>query len=294
MVKPFLQPPLEEELRKLMSGDIKWFVAEIDAHTPSIPEKGTTEHRKINRRLLFLIEKILTIAKEYFSKPQQKKLIQALRYFAKKHIGVYRKNERTPYIHHPLEVTVILIDLGIYDFKIIIAAILHDVPEDTDTPIKEISALFGSGVKNIVSLVTVPADSIEKQQYLSFVKIGIDALFWINGEKIVNQMKKPFDIMKKQQYWSFMKNEPDLNCRWRVIVLKYADRIHNVITLGAMSEEKRRYKLQETVQEFPLLFDVLEKTMIRLYVKGTIKNKKLLDLPRTLKKRLEDEMSKHL
>lgn len=294
MAKIVLQSPEEEELEKLTSGDIKWLVAEIDSHTPSILERGNLEQRKIDRRLLFLFEKIFTVSNEYFSKPQQKKLVQALRYFAKKHVGVYRKNGRTPYIHHPLEVTVILIDLGIYDFKIIIAAILHDVPEDTGTPLKEIATLFGSGVRNIVGLVTVPPDSVEKKQYLSFVKIGIDALFWTGGDAVLSAMEKPFNIIKKQQYWSLMKKEPDLNCRWRVITLKCADRVHNIATLGVMSEEKRRYKLQETAQEFPLLFAVLEKTMVRLFVKGTIKNKKLLEIPRILKKRLESEMNKHL
>lgn len=263
---------------------------ELDVYTPCILEKGKKCQRKINRRLFFLVEKIVRIGRDFFSNPQEEKLLFTLRYTAKKHQGVYRKDGMTPYLLHPLEVAVILIDLGIHDFKIIIAAILHDVPEDTGTSLKEIGKLFGSGVRNIVSLVTIAPDSMEKKQYLSFVEIGEKALFWKSEEGIILHMKHAFDAVKKEIYWKNMKEEADLNCRWRVIALKFADRIHNVMTLGVMTEEKRLYKLQETRDQFPQLYSVLKKTIEKLYSRRTFKNKKILTVPIVLKKRLEHEL----
>lgn len=267
---------------------------ELDSYTPCILEKGNVEQRSINRRLLFLVSTIISVGEKHFSKPQSKKLIFALRYTARKHEGVYRKDKKTPYLLHPLEVTVILIELGIFDFKIIIAAILHDIPEDTKTLPKEIAGHFGHAVKNIVGLVTVPEDSIPKQNYISFVRKSAMMFFGKNGEDAVETMVvKPLAIQKRKLYYTVMKQDPDLNCRWRAIVLKFADRKHNIITLGVMSEEKRMDKIKETKEEFPDLYVVLEKTMTRLYERGTIKNKKMLAIPKILKNALEKEMAKH-
>lgn len=297
-----IKSPLEEEIQKLLSGNIAWFVKELNSYTPCITEKANIKRRDIDKRLYFLIEEIAKVMRKYFSRPQQIKLMQALHYASEKHKGVYRKDEKTPYFFHPLEVAVILINLGIHDFKIIIAAILHDVPEDTTKTgeesilvLKEIGLYFGAGVRNIVCLVTVPNDSIGKASYISFMRKGADIFFGENGEHIVEQMVvKPFNLVKKQQYWQAMKKEPDFNCRWRVIVLKFADRIHNIMTLAVMPPEKRKYKIEETRQEFPQLYEILKKTMYHLYAKGTLKKIKTLDIPPKLMSRLENEIGKHL
>lgn len=294
--------PTNEEILRLQNGDIQWFIDELDAYTPCIQVAGNNKQIKIYRRFRFLIKKILLIGKKHYSKPQYKKLVLCLRYAAYKHNGVYRKDEVTPYLIHPLEVACLLIDDGVYDFKTILAAILHDVPEDTSEnlqesvkTLREIGKLFGSGVENIVSLVTVPPDSLEKKSYISFIKKGAEVLFGNHGDNMVEQMiLKPSILLKKQQYFEAMKNEPDLNCRWRVIVIKIRDRTHNVRTLGVMPKDKQKNKIEETKREGPELLIVLEKTLARLHERGTLKNKKFLELPKKLRASLELEMNKKL
>lgn len=232
---------------------------ELDIYTPCILEKGKTEQRKVHRRLLFLIEKILRVTKETFSNTQQEKLIEALKYSAKKHQGIYRKDKITPYFLHPLEVVLIILDLNILDFKIIIASILHDVVEDTDTSLKDISKLFGSGVRNIVDLMT--------------------------------KQKKETN---KETYWIRIKRETDLNCKWRTIVLKYADRIHYFMTSSSVPEENKKRHVDETLLEFPKLHTELKCTLSRLHQRGTLKNKKRIDeIVLGVQKKLTHEMHIH-
>lgn len=294
--------PSKEEISRLQNEDVQWFIDELDAYTPCIQIVGDVKQIKIYKRFRFLIKKILLIGKTYYSKPQYKKLALCLRYAAYKHKGVYRKDEINPYLIHPLEVACLLIDDGVCDFKTILAAILHDVPEDTSEnlqesikTLREIGKLFGSGVENIVSLVTVPPDSLEKKSYISFIKKGAGIFFGNNGDDMVEQMiLKPSALLKKKQYFEAMKTEPDLNCRWRVIVIKIRDRTHNVRTLGVMPKDKQKSKIEETKREGPELLIVLEKTLFRLHERGTLRNKKFLDLPKKLRSSLDLEMNKKL
>jgi (p)ppGpp synthase/HD superfamily hydrolase len=231
---------------------------ELDAYTPCILEKGKVEQRKINRRLFFLIEKILTTTSVTFSKKQHERLVKALKYAAKKHQGVYRKDGITPYFLHPLEVVLIIIELNILDFKIIVAAILHDVVEDTDASLKDVGKNFGAGVKNIVDLVS---------------------------------KKKHQDI---KHFWERIRHDVDLNSKWRVIVLRFADRIHYFMTSNSVSKESMQKHLHETSTVFPSLYLELVKTLARLFERGTLKNKSRIDeIPKALKKRLLHEIQKH-
>lgn len=294
-------PPSNEEVELLFSGHITWFVKEIESYTSFIRKNGEKEQRHINRRLFYIVKKLIETAKIHYSRRQQKKIIQAIRYAAIKHQGVYRKDGITPYILHPLEVALFIIKDDIFNFKILVAAILHDVPEDTTKTaeeciiaLREIGKLFGSGVKNIVSLVTVPPDSLEKTSFISFMKKGADTFFDEEHDAIMNTVViAPSKRAKKEFYWLRIKKEEDLTIRWMAIVLKIEDRKHNIKTLGVMSEEKRNYKIEETRKEFPPLFTVLEKTLLRLYQKGTIKDSNKLILSRRLKLSLDHETQKH-
>ncbi len=230
---------------------------ELDIYTPCITNQGNKQEAKLFERMLFLVKVTLTITSRHFTKPQQEKVISALRFSAKHHAGIRRKDGVTPYFMHPLEIVYLLHQMEVYDFKIMVAAILHDVVEDTKVTLKEIARNFGSAIRNIVDLITKHPDSIRK---------------W--------------------RYWSLMKEEPDLNCRWRVIVLKFLDRIHNMMTLWALQEEDQKRKLQETVQEFPSLYKVLVRTFIKLHKKGTLK-KRNPNLPFRLNNRLYYEMGRY-
>ena len=79
-------------------------------------------------------------------------LRRATGFAAWKHEGQLRKGEgKTPYIHHPIEVTAILAEIGwISDFDVLQAALLHDTIEDTETSSEELETHFGSRVCEIV------------------------------------------------------------------------------------------------------------------------------------------------
>ena len=84
------------------------------------------------------------------------KLLQAASFAAQKHTGQTRKgDDAAPYINHPLEVANLLANLGkVEDYDVLIAAILHDTVEDTETTEEEIEEHFGETVASIVMEVT--------------------------------------------------------------------------------------------------------------------------------------------
>lgn len=83
-------------------------------------------------------------------------LLKAISFSAEKHRNQRRKNtEKSPYINHPIDVTNTLWTIGnVRDVSILIAAILHDTIEDTDTQPAEISQMFGEEVLSLVLEVT--------------------------------------------------------------------------------------------------------------------------------------------
>lgn len=82
----------------------------------------------------------------------QECLVQAVNFSAYKHRDQRRKNSKQiPYINHPLSVAARLVAAGVQDVDILVAAILHDTVEDTDTTIDEVMKKFGPSVASIVS-----------------------------------------------------------------------------------------------------------------------------------------------
>ena len=98
------------------------------------------------------------------------KLIEASNYAARQHIGQRRKGARgEPYINHPLEVANLLANIGgITDSDVLIAAILHDTVEDTETTAEELRELFGERITALVLEVTddksLPKDERKRLQ----------------------------------------------------------------------------------------------------------------------------------
>ena len=83
------------------------------------------------------------------------RLLDAARFAADKHRHQRRKDvEATPYINHPLAVTAILAEAGIDDVDVLVAALLHDTVEDTETSPEEIAERFGPVVAGYVAEVT--------------------------------------------------------------------------------------------------------------------------------------------
>ncbi|XMB66528.1 bifunctional (p)ppGpp synthetase/guanosine-3',5'-bis(diphosphate) 3'-pyrophosphohydrolase [Mycoplasmatota bacterium zrk1] len=163
-------------------------------------------------------KKIIEKANEYIINEQHLNLIKdAFEYAKKKHINQLRKSGE-PYLIHPIAVAKILVE---YQFgpDTIISGLLHDVLEDTDTEHEEISKKFGEDVANIVEGVT----KITQLNFTSKAKAIAE-----NHQKMILAMTE------------------DL----RVIIVKLADRLHNMRTIEFMPEEKRIMKCRETMEIF--------------------------------------------
>lgn len=133
------------------------------------------------------------------------------------HQGQYRKSGE-PYICHPIAVAGMLRDLG-GSAAMIAAGFLHDVVEDTDVTIEEIEQRFGSEVRCLVE--------------------GVTKLSKINFKSKTESQAENFRRM-------FLAMAQDI----RVIVVKLADRLHNMRTLEYMPDEKRRRTATETREIF--------------------------------------------
>ncbi|MBQ7287367.1 MAG: bifunctional (p)ppGpp synthetase/guanosine-3',5'-bis(diphosphate) 3'-pyrophosphohydrolase [Candidatus Gastranaerophilales bacterium] len=133
------------------------------------------------------------------------------------HEGQYRISQE-PYIIHPLEVAKILVDLKL-DKNTIIAAFLHDILEDTQTTSEEMKEKFGEDVLNLVQGVT----KLNKYQFKS------------KEERQAENFRRMLIAMAQ-----------DI----RIVVLKLADRLHNMRTLSFMAANKQKKIAQETMDIF--------------------------------------------
>jgi GTP pyrophosphokinase len=131
------------------------------------------------------------------------------------HSGQFRKSGE-PYIHHPLSVALILADLKL-DYFCIVAAILHDCIEDTSLTKKNVQDQFGDQVAHIV-------EGVSKLTSLEFTS---------SSQKQAQNFQKLILAMSKDM---------------RVMVIKLADRLHNMRTLDSMSDEKKIQKAKETFE----------------------------------------------
>ncbi|MBR5473570.1 MAG: bifunctional (p)ppGpp synthetase/guanosine-3',5'-bis(diphosphate) 3'-pyrophosphohydrolase [Clostridia bacterium] len=142
---------------------------------------------------------------------------KAFNYCVDHHLGQKRLTNEEYYIH-PFNVAKIIVTLGM-DSQSIAAALLHDVVEDTDVEIDEIKRLFGADVALLVDGVT---------------KIG----------------RLNISSKEQEQAESLRKMLIAMGKDIRVIIIKLADRLHNMRTLGAMPEQKQRDKALETLEVY--------------------------------------------
>ena len=129
-----------------------------------------------------------------------------------------RRRSGEPYISHPVAVAIILVGLGM-DTETLAAALLHDVVEDTATT----------------------GESIEKQ-------FGEDVALMVNGVTKLGQV--PFSTREEQQAENVRKMLLAMAQDVRVIIIKLADRLHNMRTLESMPPQKQRDKSLETMEVY--------------------------------------------
>lgn len=162
-------------------------------------------------------EKLLvTVRGLNFSEPDIQKITNAYKLADLAHSGQKRRSGE-PYIIHPVAVAQILADMGM-DADSVCAALLHDVVEDTEYTSEQIKQMFGETIEHLVDGVT---------------KLGQISVNTSAEEQQNENVRKMFLAMSK-----------DI----RVIIIKLADRVHNMRTLRFMPEEKRRYKARETLE----------------------------------------------
>ncbi len=163
------------------------------------------------------IEELINVIKENNVSGDIAVVEKAYNYAVLKHEGQMRKSGEE-YVSHPIEVAKIIAEMGL-DTSSIAAALLHDVVEDTDSTEEEIKEQFGETIALLVFGVTklgkIPYTSKEEQQ--------------------VENLRKMFLAMAQ-----------DI----RVIVIKLADRLHNLRTMKSMPEEKQREKARETLEVY--------------------------------------------
>ncbi len=167
----------------------------------------------------------------YLTPDQIKDVRRAYRFGADAHEGQTRKSGE-PYIQHPLAVAGILADMHM-DHETLIAAMLHDVIEDSLVPKEEIAGQFGGEVADIVD--------------------GLSKLTQIEFESHAEAQAQNFQKM-------LMAMADDI----RVILVKLADRLHNMRTLGALRPDKRRRIARETLDIYAPIAQRLGMNAIRL------------------------------
>ena len=138
----------------------------------------------------------------------------AYEFAANAHLGQTRKSGE-PYITHPLAAAHILADMRI-DPVIVSAALLHDVPEDTAVSLEEIEKKFGDEIAHLVMGIT---------------KLG--KLKYRGVERYIENLRKMFVAMAEDV---------------RVMIIKFADRIHNLQTLAALPKQKQHRIALESLE----------------------------------------------
>ena len=179
---------------------------------------------------------LLQKASELFEEDDVTELQSAIDFASKMHHGQKRKSGE-PYIIHPLSVAGILIDWTM-DIDTVIAGVLHDTVEDTETTLTEIENMFGRDVAFLVDGVTkvsqARAGMRDLKSYLPSTRDNLTKLLIAVGEDV------------------------------RVIIIKLADRLHNMQTLEYMSRDKQIKIARETLEVFAPLADRLNMGRVRV------------------------------
>ncbi len=180
---------------------------------------------------MFLISDLCSLTDTYLEPDQVKEIYRAYLFGAEAHEGQHRASGE-PYISHPVQVARILAEMRL-DYQTIVAAILHDVIEDTETAKAHIEREFGEDVAELV-------DGVSKLGHVTFES---------RAEAQAEYFRKMLMAMAR-----------DI----RVILVKLADRLHNMRTIGHLNPDKRRRIARETLDIYAPIAERLGLNSIRL------------------------------
>ncbi|MGH6676661.1 MAG: HD domain-containing protein, partial [Xanthobacteraceae bacterium] len=179
-----------------------------------VPEDGQSPALQPRKPQLMRQFELVDRVKEYNSKANENLLNRAYVYAMKAH-GEQRRDSGDPYFSHPLQVAAILTELKLDDATIA-AALLHDTIEDTDATRAEIDRLFGQDIGRLV-----------------------EGLTKLKKLELVSREAKQGENLRKL----LLAIADDV----RVLLIKLADRLHNMRTLGHRPPEARRRTAEETL-----------------------------------------------
>lgn len=179
---------------------------------------------------------LIELATKLYDEEDIDELVSAVDFASQKHHGQKRRSGE-PYIIHPLSVAGILTEWGM-DIDTVLAGVLHDTVEDTETTLEQIEALFGRDVAFLVDGVTkvsqARAGMRDLSSYLPATKHNLTKLLIAVGQDV------------------------------RVLIIKLADRLHNMQTLRHMPRDKQLKISRETLEVFAPLADRLNMGRVRV------------------------------
>ena len=183
-------------------------------------------------------QQLLDYAAPHYEEDALLELAHAIDFASTHHDGQTRKSGE-PYIIHPLHVASILVDWGM-DIDTILAGVLHDTVEDTEASLEEIENLFGRDVAFLVDGVTkvsqARAGMRNLESYLPQTKDNLSKLLIAVGQDV------------------------------RVIIIKLADRLHNLSTLQHMKPDKQIKIARESLDVFAPMADRLGMGRVRMQI----------------------------
>jgi GTP pyrophosphokinase len=181
---------------------------------------------------------LLKLAKPLYDENELLELEHAIDYATKAHAGQKRKSG-DPYISHPIAVAATLVEWSM-DIDTILAGVLHDTVEDTEIGLSDIENLFGRDVAFLVDGVTkvsqARAGMRDLSSYLPQTKDNLSKLLIAIGQDV------------------------------RVIIIKLADRLHNLRTLEHMPKDKQKKIALESLEVFAPMADKLGMGQVRLQI----------------------------
>jgi GTP pyrophosphokinase len=187
------------------------------------------------------IEKLIADARSYAPTLDESVIRHAARYAQAKHAGQVRRSGE-PYIFHPIAVAGILTELQMGD-TVLAAALLHDVVEDCAVTVEELSREFGDEIARLVDGVT----KLKLADFDSRLREGVAA----------TEARESTDPAIQKKHGETSRSAANLRKillamakDLRVMIIKLADRLHNMRTLSALPEARQAKVAQETLQIF--------------------------------------------